>query len=120
MASRHEISYIYGVVFKDGVRIPLGPQGIVLAAIVASEVYTEFGYDFVITSWNDGVHMAGSKHYKNEAFDCRTKHILLPDKTPDAATCKRIRDEIDRRLPDGFDVIFEGDHIHVESDLKTH
>ena len=102
--------------FKKGVRIPDGNQGIILAAIVAEQVYKEFGYDFIITSWNDGKHMPTSFHYKNKAFDCRIRHIKTKKGKLDRPKCNLIRDMIALRLPPGFDVVLESNHVHLEHD----
>lgn len=101
---------------KDSVRFKNPEQAILVALMVARLIYEKHGYNFVITSWNDGVHSQKSLHYDNAAFDCRTHH--LP-----AGLAPIIRDEIDNALPDGFDVLLEGsgtdnEHIHVEADLR--
>lgn len=97
--------------FKDSVRFKDPKQAIIFAAMIAERVYVKKGYDFIITSWNDGTHSSGSLHYKDAAFDCRTRHL------PDQATKQKIRDEIAAALPPGFDVVLETDHIHCEADL---
>ena len=99
--------------FKDSVRFKDAKQAIVFATIVAEQVYVKYGYQFVITSWNDGKHMANSFHYKDSAFDCRTRHVS-------PGHLHKIKDEIANTLPDGFDVILEKDHTHIEADLKNH
>lgn len=40
-----------------------------------SRVSEHFKVDLVVTSGNDSNHMEGSKHYKNEAIDVRSKHF---------------------------------------------
>lgn len=102
--------------FKDSVRFKDPKQAIVFAAIVADQVYQKYGHQLTITSWNDGTHSTGSLHYKDAAFDCRTKDL------PDLATKQKIRDDIVAILPPGFDVLLEyigteNEHIHIEADL---
>jgi hypothetical protein len=71
-------------------------------------IFKHFGVEeAVITSARDGVHQEDSFHYKGQAIDLRTHHVL------DALTR-----EIKRSLGVDYDVINEGDHIHVEYDPK--
>ena len=79
------------------------------------------GEDVVITSGTDGTHREGSAHYSGNALDFRANHIS--DEQAQA-----IADELNARLGDDYDVIFErkdtdqvgedewSDHIHVEYD----
>lgn len=62
-----------------------------------------------ITSAHDGVHMDGSLHYKDLAWDLRTRN-LQPDKTEEIARMLRVD------LGDDWDVIVEKDHLHCEYD----
>ena len=71
-----------------------------------------------VTSANDSTHGANSLHYKNRAYDIRTKNIscYLQRSKEDIA-----KDWVERMklvLGDDYDVIFERDHIHVEYDPK--
>lgn len=93
---------------KPGVKLAgLQPQ-ILLAAVVASEVYSEHGVQLcVITSANDGNHSHTSLHYSGNAIDLRTRN-LPPGAAPEIAKI------IKERLGRDFDVLFEGDHIHIE------
>jgi hypothetical protein len=82
------------------------------AFIVAGEVYHEHGENCVLTSGTDSKHGEHSHHYKGCAIDLRTRDI------PDDAVKQRIVEEIQFRLQSQFQVILEGDHIHVEFDPK--
>lgn len=65
--------------------------------------------DPVITSANDGKHMAGSLHYKNRAWDLRSRD-LSPEQQQSFA--KRLKNY----LGPSWDVIIEKDHFHIEAD----
>jgi len=65
-----------------------------------------------ITSANDSEHMSGSLHYKNRAFDIRTKNIIGNEKLEARLWAERMQVE----LGDDYDVLLEKDHIHVEYD----
>jgi len=92
---------------KPGVNLTgLRPE-IVLALIVAQEVYRQFSAELVITSALDGRHSATSLHYAGQAADLRTKHVK-----PELA--QKIADTMSERLGDHYDVIYEGTHLHIE------
>ena len=69
-----------------------------------------------ITSANDGQHMQGSLHYKNRAYDIRTKNIVGIIEFPLAA--RSWAERIQVALGDDYDVVLEKDHIHVEFQPK--
>lgn len=64
-----------------------------------------------VTSANDSSHMDGSKHYSNEAFDFRIWGLF-------GEQAKTWAERMQRALGENYDVVFEGDHIHVEWDPK--
>ncbi len=76
-----------------------------------AEIYESQDKVLVITSANDGAHMKGSKHYTNEAVDLRTFYFSN-------WTARKVTRKIKKKLGKDFDVVFEGDHIHVEYDPK--
>ena len=78
---------------------------LIIAMIIADQVYTKHGRSFVITSITDGVHSETSLHYAGCAFDCR----IYDDMDNDVLV-----KEIKSKLNIDYDVIFEGNHIHVE------
>ncbi len=64
--------------------------------------------NLVITSVSEGKHSAGSLHYVGHAFDMR-----LPG-DPDTFVA-----DLKEALGDEFDVVLEGDHVHVEYQPKA-
>jgi len=87
--------------------VSLRPEA-ALALPVFESLYWGFGLDCVVTSTNDGKHKANSLHYKDLAFDLRSRTLTKSQIDYVVAKAKSA-------LPD-FDIIFEGDHIHVEYD----
>lgn len=76
--------------------------------MVAKDVYAKHGYELIITSLNDAVHSHTSLHYSGCAVDLRTT-VLDPD-----ADWYSIAREIRAALNIHYDVINEGNHIHLE------
>jgi len=72
-------------------------------------IYDEYLEDFVITSTFEGNHGAGSLHYSNDAYD-----VGLPKRNT-----QEIFNVVKEDLGNSYDVILEGDHIHIEYDPKT-
>lgn len=75
---------------------------------------------FVITSGNDYFgHMSGSYHYKNRAVDVSFKEAVTGDPIPNWSNGGSLFVSLCNRLNGAkhdFDVIIEGDHIHIEYD----
>jgi hypothetical protein len=67
-----------------------------------------------VTSANDSTHGVGSLHYKNRAFDIRTKNIDGDEKVKAQEWVARMK----LALGNDYDIIFERDHIHCEFDPK--
>ena len=65
-----------------------------------------FPLDTFITSIREGNHSPGSLHYRGDAFDIRNNSSIKLKELRHAAGAD-------------FDVIQEGDHIHIEYDPKT-
>ena len=103
--------------FKRGVALEeLKPQT-VLALVVCDGLYRDQGVAMVVTSVNDGRHMARSKHYTGAAFDLRTKNI------PESKRGVLLAQVSAALAPLGFDVLWESEglrneHLHVEWDPK--
>ncbi len=88
----------------------LQPQ-IMMAVIVANDIYNQHDKELVITSVNDSKHGENSIHYKGNAIDLRTRYFGNQEKI-------EVYREIQSRLGYDFDVVLENDHIHVEYDPK--
>lgn len=71
------------------------------------QIYDEYEVEFVITSGRDGIHSAGSLHYYGYAVDIR---IWGLSDYQIQAICKKFKNVLGK----SYDVIFEGDHIHIE------
>jgi len=96
---------------KNGVDLlGVSPQ-MVIAYVIAQKVYTDRGYDCIITSAVDGRHERHSHHRKGCAIDLRINNIpadILPE----------IVAKIKNALGMQFQVILESDHIHLEFDPR--
>lgn len=98
------------MMLKPGVN-PLGMRPeIMVAAIVANEVYALQGHNLVITSIVDGKHGKDSYHYKGLAIDARTRYFK------NQAEIEAVAKDIRERLGHLYDVVVESDHIHIEFD----
>jgi len=98
---------------KTGVSIKnISPQ-MVIACMVAKDLYDTLDQEFVITSGCDGNHIQDSLHYVGKAVDIRTREF------PTEGQCKAVANEIGVRLGKEFDVIYHKNHIHIEYDPKA-
>ena len=96
---------------KVGVRVlGLRPE-MVLAAMIAQQVYASFGSEgwYVITSCVEGTHSRASLHYTGCALDLRRPPV----------NAEKIAAALKEALGDDYDAILEVDHIHVEFQPKT-
>ena len=78
---------------------------LLLALLIISDLCRVQGLIAVVTSILDGLHMRNSLHYTGAAVDFQID--LTADHEPWVA-------ELRERLGLAYDVIDEGDHIHVE------
>lgn len=85
---------------------------ILLALIIANEIYASKGLSMVITSVSDSVHSKTSLHYSGFACDLRTNGISIP-------IIEAIVSDLKLRLTKEFDIIHEVDHIHIEYQPKN-
>ena len=98
--------------YKQGVKLTdLIPQ-LLAGLLVCQYVYEKlYAVELVVTSIDDSKHGAGSLHPKGAAADLRTR-TLKPEQIPVVLSAIR------ERLTPEFDIIFEGDHFHIEYDPK--
>lgn len=104
-----------GIGVKDGVNMDHLGSEIVAAFAAVAAAYASVGATPVITSANDGTHMAGSQHYANQAIDLRANNI-----TSSAATA--IVAALQAALGSNYFVQFESfssnpsnNHIHIQT-----
>lgn len=90
--------------------VGIRPQ-ITVALTIAGSVYDTYNCDCVVTSFTDGKHMEGSKHYDGDAVDLRIRNV--PEELWRELTAK-----LRLALGPNFDTVLEKDHIHVEYDPK--
>ena len=98
---------------KTGVNVRGIQPEILLARIVAGEIFARYGADAIITSGLEGKHKKTSKHYKGQAIDLRVRHI-------DRRLWPVVTEALKKALGPQYDVILEGRklHIHIEFDPK--
>jgi hypothetical protein len=70
---------------------------------------THANRDAVVTFTTNGTHSPNSLHYSGNAVDLRTRDLTQ-------AQINNIVENLQEQLGDDYDVIFEGDHIHIEYD----
>jgi len=77
------------------------------AMIQIQHIYDDYSEPFIITCGLNGAHSAGSKHYRGEAIDIRTRNFGTSQKTV-------IYQRIKSALGCGYDVVMEKTHFHIE------
>ena len=105
-----------GLMVKDGVRFASPEQAALIAVMVFEGCWRDLKLDIV----NEHPHITGgvedhehpSKHVYGGAFDFRTRML-------DEAQKEQLRALMKIRLGDGFDVVLEETHLHVEYDPKS-
>lgn len=98
---------------KKGVDVAGIQSELVLAYVIAQDLYRQYKTTCVMTSCKDGIHGRASLHYTGNAIDLRIWN--LPggkEKAPEVA--KRLGE----LLGGQYDVVLEKDHIHVEFQPK--
>jgi len=103
---------------KNGVIFIFPHPGLVYALDIVNLVWRHlFGKPPTITSGRDGTHSTGSLHYgtkddfRERAFDLRTRDLTETQKNLATVTLRKW-------LGEGFDVVLEETHIHIEVDLR--
>jgi len=99
-------------VIKHGVRFHSGPIAMMHASLVVHDLCINyFNVPFVVTCGIEK-HEPPSKHSTGNGLDYRTRDI------PDQIQKEEFADLVSAGLGDGFDVVLEIDHLHVEYDPK--
>jgi hypothetical protein len=93
----------------SGARVGGIEQETVLAIMIAASVYDKFEQPFMVTAVTDSKHMPGSLHYVGLAVD-----LGMPSANVKNVLLQSLREA----LADDFDVVEEGDHIHIEFQPK--
>mgnify|MGYP001571675376 CR=1 FL=1 len=96
---------------KPGVTAKGIQPELLLGLVVLDAQYAKAGYTCVITALTDGKHMEGSLHYTGQAADTRTRDIS-------PAVVQLIVKNTKEALGQDYDVVIEGDHVHLEWDQK--
>ena len=97
---------------KPGVRIQGVSSEIAFVMWIIAETFRDNGALLVVTSCIEGTHKAGSEHYQGNAVDLRTRDLA----TDKVAYIQKL---LAQRLGADFDVVLEGDHLHVEYQPKA-
>ena len=98
---------------KSGVRFASPEMAMMMATMVVQQVYIELDPGpcrLVVTGAVEG-HKHPSKQVYGGALDFRTRDLDLFVQGEFARICRD-------RLGDGFDIVLEKDHLHVEYDYK--
>lgn len=82
-----------------------------LALIIADQVYTKYDRECVLTEGTGGKHGFGSLHYVGYAIDLRTRDMS-------EETAKMVTAQIKKALGAQYDVVLESNHIHIEFQPK--
>lgn len=102
---------LYSMKIKNDVLVKGMKVEILLALIVAEQVYNTLDAELTLTSCTDGIHGYSSLHYVGYAIDLRTSNIN--------DNKFYVAREITKRLTCEYDVVLEKDHIHIEFQPKT-
>ena len=96
---------------ENGAKVNGIQPEMILAFVIASHIYKEYGIDCVITEATGAKHSLGSLHYVGFAIDLRTR-----DMSENMAEI--IVTRLKEALGDQYDVVLESDHIHIEFQPK--
>jgi hypothetical protein len=90
---------------------------------IVGEVFKHHGIDLVITSVTDRPHSKSSLHYAGAAADIYWDPAWSEILDPELIKLKLFRKingfPKDAGIPPDYDVVFEGDHFHIEYQPKV-
>jgi len=96
---------------KPGVEVNGLQTEMLLAFVIANEIYSEYGVKCTLTEATGGKHGVASLHYVGFAIDLRTRDMS-------ASMAEIITQKLKEALGDQYDVVLEKDHIHIEFQPK--
>jgi len=85
---------------------------ILIALIIANDLYSKLGKELEITCGVDGKHGYGSLHYVGLAVDIGFKELNPHQK-------ETIVSDLKKKLGPQYDVVLEATHIHIEFQPKV-
>ena len=102
------------LILNPGVNPAKVKPEVLLALMVVDGIYAGYDVHTVITSISDGEHGRYSLHAFGYAVDIRTNHL------PADVDKDILASQIQRRLGNMYDVVFEPnpEHIHIEYDPR--
>lgn len=98
------------LVFGTGVQIGYFTPEVYMTLHTAAIVSLLEGFDVYVTSVQDKQHNPGSLHPFGLAAD-------LGVQANEPAKLEKLFSQLTRRMPTTYDVVYEGNHVHVEYDL---
>lgn len=101
---------------KQGVDPSHATGEILLAIMVAQSVYASHGFDCVITRLYDRTPKQKPNSLHNRDGICRAVDLRINHLPSELVANLTV--EIALRLPQGYDVVQEPDHLHIEWDPK--
>lgn len=90
---------------------------------IVSSVFADFGLVATITSITDRLHSRGSLHYAGKAYDIlwmpEFAEKISPERLLKVLFLKINGFPQNTNIPPEFDILFEGDHFHIEHQPKV-
>jgi len=96
---------------KPGVRIFGMRPEVFFALGIAEGLWQREGSEVTVTGGVEGKHMTASLHYLGLAADIRKRDV-------EATILAELLKDLREQLGDDFDVVEEGDHLHIEFQPK--
>lgn len=96
--------------FKNGVILEVNKEISKIFPVI-DQIWKDHGQEAVITAGIDGKHMSGSKHYKGDAIDLRTRYFTELEVISVIGALRE-------KLGNDYDIVLHSTHIHIEYDPK--